>query len=255
MLRVSVITVCYNAADTIESTILSVLNQSYSNIQYIIIDGNSTDDTMVIINKYANKISKVVSESDKGLYDAINKGIALADGEVIGILNADDVFFDSSTMTKIIKHFEYDTNINSVIGDIAFINGNKKILRYYSSKYWTTLFFRFGIMPPHPSFYCRRDLFTKYGNYRTDFKIAADFELLLRFILIKKVNYKYISNIIVLMKPGGLSTKNIYSHIIITNELLKACYLNGIYTNRILISLRYLIKVFQFIPKFMFKQS
>ena len=255
MLRVSVITVCYNAADTIESTITSVLNQNYNNIQYIIIDGNSTDDTMAIVNKYTNKISKIVSEFDKGLYDAINKGIALAEGEVIGILNADDVFFDSSTIAKIITHFEYDTNIKSVIGDIAFINSNKQIIRYYSSKYWTTLSFRFGIMPPHPSFYCRRDLFTKYGNYRTDFKIAADFELLLRFILIKKVNYKYINNIIVLMKPGGLSTKNLLSQVIITNELLKACNLNGIYTNRILISLRYLIKVFQFIPNIKFKQS
>lgn len=255
MLRVSVITVCYNAADTIESTITSVLNQNYNNIQYIIIDGNSTDDTMAIVNKYTNKISKIVSEFDKGLYDAINKGIALADGEVIGILNADDVFFDSSTIAKIITHFEYDTNIKSVFGDIAFINSNKQIIRYYSSKYWTTLSFRFGIMPPHPSFYCRRDLFTKYGNYRTDFKIAADFELLLRFILIKKVNYKYINNIIVLMKPGGLSTKNFLSQVIITNELLKACNLNGIYTNRIFISLRYLIKVFQFIPNIKFKQS
>jgi glycosyltransferase involved in cell wall biosynthesis len=254
MLRVSVITVCYNAEYTIETTITSVLNQSYSNIQYIIIDGNSTDDTMNIVNIYANKISIIVSESDKGLYDAINKGIALADGEVIGILNADDVFFDNSTIAKIMTHFEYDTNIQSVIGDIVFKNNNK-ILRYYSSKYWTTLSFRFGIMPPHPSFYCRRDLFTKYGNYRTDFKIAADFELLLRFILIKKVNYKYINNIIVLMKPGGLSSKNLFSQVIITDELLKACNLNGIYTNRILISFRYLIKVFQFIPNIKFKQS
>jgi len=254
MLRVSVITVCYNAADTIESTITSVLNQSYSNIQYIIIDGNSTDDTMDIVNKYANKISKIVSESDKGLYDAINKGIALADGEVIGILNADDVFFDNSTIAKIMTHFEYDTNLKSVIGDIAFINNNK-ILRYYSSKYWSTLSFRFGIMPPHPSFYCRRDLFIKYGNYRTDFKIAADFELLLRFILIKKVNYKYINNIIVLMKPGGLSTKTLFSQVIITNELLNACKLNGFYTNRILISFRFFFKAFQFIPNIKLRQS
>ncbi len=254
MLRVSVITVCYNATDTIESTITSVLNQSYSNIQYIIIDGNSTDDTMDIVNKYANKISKIVSESDKGLYDAINKGIALADGEVIGILNADDVFFDNSTIAKIMTHFEYDTNLKSVIGDIAFIKNNK-ILRYYSSKYWSTLSFRFGIMPPHPSFYCRRDLFIKYGNYRTDFKIAADFELLLRFILIKKVNYKYINNIIVLMKPGGLSTKNLFSQVIITNELLNACKLNGFYTNRILISFRFFFKAFQFIPNIKLRQS
>ena len=246
MLKVSIITVCLNASKTIESTIASVLNQSYSNIQYIIIDGFSNDNSMNIINNYKNKISIIVSEPDNGLYDAINKGIAIANGDVVGILNADDIFFDNSTVENITKYFK-DENTMSVIGDIAFLNEQKQIIRNYSSKFWSPFLFRFGVMPPHPSFYCRRDLFVKYGNYRTNFKIAADFELLLRLLKINKIPYQYMHKIIVLMKPGGLSTKGWLSKITITKEIVKACNLNGIYTNYFLVSFRYLLKAFQFI--------
>jgi glycosyltransferase involved in cell wall biosynthesis len=249
MLRVSIITVCFNAAATIESTINSVLNQSYKNIQYIVIDGKSTDNTMDVVNKYTTNISKVVSKPDNGLYEAINKGIALSDGDVVGILNADDIFYDDSIIETIVKKFNENTTTMSLIGDIAFINTSNKITRHYSSKNWAPFFLRFGVMPPHPSFYCRRELFSKHGNYRTDFKIAADFELLLRFLLINKVNYKYINQIIVLMNPGGLSTKNWFSHQIITKEIRKACQLNGIYTNYVFISFRYFFKAIQYFPR------
>lgn len=252
MLRVSVITVCYNASNTIESTIISVLNQSYSNIQYIIIDGKSTDNTMDIVNKFTNKISKVVSEPDNGLYEAINKGITLSDGDVVGILNSDDIFYNDSIIETIVKKFNDNTTTMSLIGDIAFINNSNIITRKYSSKNWAPFFLRFGVMPPHPSFYCRRELFSKHGNYRTDFKIAADFELLLRFLLINKVNYKYFNEIVVLMKPGGLSTKNWFSQQTITKEIMKACLLNGIYTNYVFIYFRYFIKAIQFFPRLKF---
>lgn len=249
MLRVSIITVCFNAADTIESTITSVLNQSYKSIQYIIIDGKSSDYTMDIVNKYKTKISKVVSEPDNGLYEAINKGIALSDGDVVGILNADDIFYNDSIIETIVKKFNDNTTTMSLIGDIAFINNSNEITRYYSSKNWAPFFLRFGVMPPHPSFYCRRELFSKHGNYRTDFKIAADFELFLRFLLINKVNYKYINEIVVLMNTGGLSTKNWFSHQTITKEIRKAFQVNGIYTNYVFISFRYLFKAIQFFPR------
>lgn len=252
MLKVSIITVCFNAADTIESTIASVLNQSYKNIQYIIIDGKSTDNTMDVVNKFTNKISKVLSEVDNGLFEAINKGIALSDGDVVGILNADDIFYNDSIIETIVKKFNDNTPAMSLIGDVAFINNSKEITRHYSSKNWTPFFLRFGVMPPHPSFYCRRELFLKYGNYRTDFKIAADFELLLRFLLINKVNYKYINEIFVLMNPGGLSTKNWYSQQTITKEIKKACQLNDIYTNYVFISFRYVLKAIQFFPSIKF---
>lgn len=248
MLKVSVITVCFNSVNTIESTIQSVLSQNYSNIQYIIIDGNSSDRTMDIINKYSSKISKVVSEPDNGLYEAINKGIALSDGDVVGILNSDDIYCNNSIIETIVNDFNNNTAIMSLIGDIAFVNNSNKITRHYSSKNWAPFFLRFGVMPPHPSFYCRREIFSKYGKYRTDFKIAADFELLLRFLFINKVNYKYIDEIIVLMKPGGLSTKKWFSQQTITKEITKACQLNGIYTNLVFVSFRYLFKLIQFFP-------
>ena len=249
MLRVSIITVCLNAADTIESTITSVLNQSYNSIQYIIIDGQSSDYTMDIVNKYNTKISKVVSEPDNGLYEAINKGIALSDGDVVGILNADDIFYNDSIIETIVKKFNDNTTTMSLIGDIAFINNSNEITRYYSSKNWAPFFLRFGVMPPHPSFYCRRELFSKHGNYRTDFKIAADFELFLRFLLINKVNYKYINEIVVLMNTGGISTKNWLSHQTITKEIMKAFHVNGIYTNYVFITFRYFFKAIQFFPR------
>lgn len=252
MLKVSIITVCFNAADTIEYTINSVLNQSYKNIQYIIIDGKSTDNTMDVVNKFTTMISKVVSEVDNGLYDAINKGIALSDGDVVGILNADDIFYSDSIIETIVKKFNDKTPTMSLIGDVAFINNSNEITRHYSSKNWAPFFLRFGVMPPHPSFYCRRELFLKYGNYRTDFKIAADFELLLRFLLINKVNYEYINEIFVLMNPGGLSTKNWFSQQTITKEITKSCELNGIYTNSFFVSFRYVFKAIQFFPSLKF---
>ncbi len=246
MLKVSIITVCFNAADTIESTITSVLNQTYKNIQYIIIDGKSTDNTMDVVNKFTTKISKVVSEADNGLYDAINKGIALSNGDVVGLLNADDIFYNDTIIETIVNNFNYNSTIMTLFGDVAFINNSNKITRHYSSKNWMPFYLRFGVMPPHPSFYCRRELFSKHNNYRTDFKIAADFELLLRFLLINKVNYKYINEIVVLMKLGGLSTKNWFSHRTITREITKACQLNGIYTNYLFVSFRYIFKAMQF---------
>ena len=255
MLKVSIITVCLNASKTIESTITSVLNQSYYNIQYIIIDGYSNDNTLDIINNFKNRISIFISEPDNGLYDAINKGIALADGDVVGILNADDIFYNDSTVENIIKYFENDLNTMSVFGDIAFRNEKNKIIRNYSSKFWSPFLFKLGVMPPHPSFYCRKEIFFKYGNYRTDFIIASDFEILLRFFVINKISHVNMHNIIVLMTPGGLSTKSWLSQKTITNEIIKACNLNGIYTNRILVSLRYLIKVFQYFPNIKSKQS
>jgi glycosyltransferase involved in cell wall biosynthesis len=248
MIKFSIITVCLNAEKTIESTINSVLNQSYSNIQYIIIDGLSNDNTMNIVYKYQDKISKIISEPDNGLYDAINKGIQLSEGNIVGILNSDDIFHSNSTIFNIANCFEADKDIMCLIGDVAFLNENKRISRVYSSKFWTPFLFRFGFMPPHPSFYCRKELFLKYGIYRTDFRIAADFELILRFLRIHKLHYHKIREIIVLMKIGGLSTQGWSSQKVISKEILKACKLNEIYTNYFFIYLRYLLKAIQFFP-------
>ena len=248
MLRVSIITVCLNAEKTIESTIQSVLGQSYPNIQYIIIDGESSDKTMGIVNRYSESISVIVSERDAGLYDAINKGIMHADGDIIGTLNADDVLANKDIITKITEVFTKDEALKSVIGDIAFVNKKNKPSRYYSSRNWRPSLFRFGMMPPHPSFYCRRTLFSEYGFYRTDFKIGADYELLLRFFYVHKISFMILPMVFVLMRSGGVSTRGLSSFKTINKDIMAASRLNNLKTNYVLIFSRYLFRIFQFIP-------
>jgi len=225
-MKITVITVCFNASKTIEKTIKSVLNQDYNNIEYIVIDGNSKDNTLEIIKKYSDKIGIIKSEVDRGMYDAINKGIALASGEILGILNADDTFASSIVLSSIAERFRSNSEAQALIGDICFVNKNGQQLRYYSSEKWSPSRFVWGVMPPHPSFYCKRELFTQMGNYRIDFEIAADFELLIRFFKIYKVPYLYLPQLMVEMSMGGKSTKNFKSTIKINQEIKKACRLN-----------------------------
>lgn len=245
-MKFTIITVCYNAEKTIEQTILSVINQKYSLIEYIIIDGGSSDNTLNIISKYSNSINKIISEKDNGIYDALNKGIKNSTGDIIGILNADDEFFDNSIIEKIAKSFLLNSTIDSIIGDIVFQNNSNKTIRYYSSRKWSVNKFSWGFMPPHPSFYCKRVCFDKYGKYLTDFKIAADFELLIRFLKIHKVSFKYLPIIMVKMKLGGASTSGFSSLLTINKEIYRACNLNGIKTNYLKLYSKYFLKIFEY---------
>ncbi|MCK5559753.1 MAG: glycosyltransferase [Thermoplasmata archaeon] len=165
-MKVSIITVCFNNDSTIKDTIDSVLNQSYKNIEYIIIDGDSADKTKDIITSYGNKIDQFVSESDRGIYHAMNKGIKLVKGDIVGMLNADDFFCDYDIIEKLVKEFVTE-NLDAVFGDVQFVNSQnlKKIVRYYSSKHFHPSKFKYGFMPAHPSFYVKRELFSKYGYY------------------------------------------------------------------------------------------
>lgn len=249
-MKISIITVCYNAEKTIESTIQSVIKQDYKQIEYIIIDGFSTDNTMNIVNNYKNKISYIISEKDFGMYDAINKGINIANGEVIGILNSDDELASNDIIRLIASEFLKNKELDSLFGDINFIN-YKKIIRHYSSNNWNPNKFSYGFMPPHPSFYCKKNLFHKFGFYRTDFDIAADYELLIRFLYINQLKYFYLNKVIVNMKLGGKSTSGISSLLKINTEILFACKLNGIKTNYLKLYLRYFYKIFEF-TKFKF---
>lgn len=245
-MKVSIITVSYNAERTIEKTIQSVLAQDYGNIEYLLIDGLSKDNTMNIVNKYSEQISTVKSEKDQGMYDGINKGIQLSSGDIIGILNADDVFSDSSVLSKVALAFERDSELQAVIGDIAFVNSQGKTTRYYSAKNWNPSKFVKGFMPPHPSFYCRRELFERLGYYRTDFEIAADYELLIRFLKKEQIKYQYLPFRMVDMSTGGKSTKSVWSNYIINKEIKRACELNGLKTNYFLIYSKYLWKVLEY---------
>lgn len=246
-MKISIITVSYNSENTIRQTIKSVIRQDYDDIEYIIIDGGSNDNTLSIINEYSESISKVITEKDKGIYDAINKGILLSTGDVVGILNSDDVFYDNNIISDLAAKFKNNLNLDSIIGDIIFLNSKGKTHRHYSSHNWTPKKFAWGIMPPHPSFYCRRKHFFKYGLYRLDFKIASDYELLMRFLLVNKLTYEYIPKILVKMSLGGVSTKNLWSNLKINKEVLRACRINNINTNIFKLYTKYIFKFKEFI--------
>ena len=247
-MKISIITVTYNSEKTIADTIESVLKQTYKDIEYIIIDGKSTDNTINIIKRYAslfkNRI-KWISEKDKGIYDAMNKGIQLATGEIVGTLNADDYFTNDKIIELIYKEFDNHKEIQAIYGDVHFVNPNnlQKCVRYYSSKFFKPYLMKLGFMPAHPSFYIKKECCTQYGLYKTDYKIAADFEFLLRLIYINKISTKYIPVDMVTMRTGGISTSGYKSHILITKEHLKAFKENNVKSNIFLLSLRYIYKI------------
>lgn len=247
-MRVSIITVCYNSAMTIEKTIFSVANQTYKDIEYIIVDGKSKDTTVLLIEKHTDKISKWVSEPDNGLYDAMNKGINLATGDLIGILNSDDTF-NSDTVIAEIVDFHIKNNIDASVGDINQHKENGKIVRLYSSKYWNPEKLIIGFMPPHPSIFFKKELFAKFGNYDLGFKIGADYELITRFFLKNNISWKYSGITTTAMLVGGLSSSGTASYKLITEEIQKALKMNGIVFSPFKIRMRFLWKIIGFLLK------
>jgi glycosyltransferase involved in cell wall biosynthesis len=247
---ITLITVTYNSKLTLIDTIKSVVSQSYPDIEYVVIDGASSDGTREILKSYGNKISKIISEPDNGIYDAMNKGIKFAIGDIIGILNSDDYFHDNYVVEKIAEAFE-DENVDAVYGDVQFVHpGNlEKVVRYYSSKKFNVNKFKYGYMPAHPSFYVRRKFFEQFGYYSEDYQIAADFELLLRFLYQHKLRCKYLEMPFVTMRTGGMSTKSLKSNIILNNEILRACKENGVKTNLVNIYSKYFVKIFELMVK------
>lgn len=244
--KVSIITPAYNSAATIRDTIRSVLSQTYPDIEYIVVDGASTDPTLCILDEYKGRISKIISEPDQGLYDAMNKGIGAATGDIVGILNSDDFFTSDDVIETIVSLFEQET-IDAVYGDVHFVHPSdlRKCVRYYSSAIFRPSLFRFGFMPAHPSFYVKRQCYEKYGMYALHYRIAADFDLLLRFLYLHKITCKYLPRDVVTMRTGGISTRNIGSRIRLNKEIVAACRTHGLYTHWGLVLLKYLYKVFE----------
>jgi len=249
-MKISVVTVVYNNAATIKDCINSVLVQDYPDVEYIIIDGGSTDGTIGIVKGFGDKIHKFISEKDKGLYDAMNKGIKLATGDVVGTLNSDDFFYDSHVLTNIANAFT-NRDTDAIIGDIVFIKDDteQKVLRKYSSAKWRPRRFAWGYMPAHPSFFAKKSLFDRLGYYKTDYRIASDYELLIRFLFVNRINWKYIPLTTTKMRLGGASTQGIKSILILNKEIARACNENGIYTNYLMIYSKYIFKPFEFIFK------
>lgn len=230
-MKVSIITVVYNNAQTIKDAINSVLSQTYKNIEYIVIDGASTDGTVEIVKSYGEKIAAFVSEPDRGLYDAMNKGIKLATGEIVGILNSDDFYIHNRVIERVVREFE-EKGVDSVYADLVYVKPENlnKVVRYYDSSHFSPEKFAYGWMPAHPTFFVKRWVYEKYGVFRTDLKIGADFDLLVRFLYTHKITYSYIKEVLVKMRVGGVSTS--FSSIWINNiEQLKICRDNGIDTN------------------------
>ena len=250
-MKISIITATYNSGKTLRDTIQSVLSQTYQDIEYLIIDGGSTDNTMDIVRKYEPQFDgrlKYISEPDKGIYDAMNKGIRMANGEYVGILNSDDYFTSPDVIENAVATINEVDDIDAVYGDIHFINSNNpdRCVRYYSSKMFSPFWLRFGFMPAHPSFYCKRSVFDKAGLYRLDYKIGADYEMMVRLFKKQHIRAKYIKKDFVTMRTGGASTKNIGSRLTLIKEDVKACRDNGIYTNSFFICLKFLYKIFEF---------
>lgn len=248
-MMISLITATYNSEKYLRSTFDSVLMQDYIEYEYIVIDGLSNDSTLDIIQEYEPLFEgkmRWISEPDKGLYDAMNKGIRMATGDVVGILNSDDFFTNSTVFSDIITKFK-SAHCQAIYGDIHFVKPDNlsKCVRYYSSAIFRRWLMRVGFIPAHPTFYTYRKLFAQYGYYRENYKIAADFELLLRFLYINKIRTEYIPKSLVTMRTGGLSTGSLNSHKIIMREHLNAFRENGLYANRLILSLRYPYKILE----------
>lgn len=236
-MKVSIITVCYNSEKTIRDTIESVIKQTYSNIEYIIVDGQSSDKTMSIVNEYKDSIDVVVSEKDRGLYDAMNKGLDLATGDLIGVLNSDDVFFSSETIQQIVvSASEFD----GIYADIGFYDESlTRKTRHYSSKGFHKAKFSRGFMPAHPSCYLKKEVIEQVGHYSLSYKIAADFDYLLRAFSLPNISFHYINKEVVKMREGGVSTSGLSANILLNKEIIHSCHENGLSSSWISVLSKY----------------
>lgn len=251
-MKISVITVTYNSAFTVRDTIESVLKQEYQDYEYLVIDGGSKDNTVDIIKEYEPKFGgrmKWISEKDKGMYDGINKGIRMASGDVVGIINSDDFYHRTDVFEIINKSFEENKGIQAIYGDVRFVHPDnlEKTVRYYSCKHWKPWRFRFGFMPAHPTFFTYKENFEKYGYYQYDYHIAADYELLIRHLYTNHVPAKYVPVDFMKMRTGGRSTNGWKANVLLNKEIVRACKENGIWTCMPILFLKYFIKVFELI--------
>jgi len=243
--KISIITVAYNAQNTIERCINSVFGQKYKNVEYIIIDGGSTDNTCRIIENYREKIDVFISEPDKGIYDAMNKGLALATGDVIGTINADDFFADDNVLYDIARVFsEQDTQI--LYGDLDYIDPSDKVIRKWRSGRYSRGMFNWGWMPPHPTFYCKKSLFDKLGVYKLDYGSAGDYELMLRFIHLNDIDAYYLNKVLIKMVVGGVSNKSLGNRVQAMRFDLKAMRNNNIFLPMVTILFKPIRKIAQF---------
>lgn len=249
MVKISVITATYNCQKTIGEAIESVLAQSYSEVESVVIDGASTDGTLAILESYRPRLGKLISEKDRGIYDALNKGIREATGDVIGFLHSDDLFQDRHVLEKIARVFE-DPEVDAVYGDLVYVKHAdiKQVVRYWRSGDFSKNALSFGWMPPHPTFYVRKSVYETFGSFDTRYRIAADYDTVLRFLGTNQIKVAYIPEILVRMRVGGISNRSLKSIWMKTKEdflVMKRNRIGGVRA----IAWKNLSKVVQFLKK------
>lgn len=253
-MKISVITATWNSGETIGDTLRSVLNQSFTNVEHIIKDGGSKDDTLEICKNFERKYYtdgdkgrtiNILSDKDKGIYDAMNQGVKAATGDVIGILNSDDFYTSDDVLARVAEEFEKNPELEAVYGDIHFVKDEnlKKCTRYFSSRYFRPWALRFGFMPAHPSFYVRREVYEKYGLYNLDFRTSSDFEMMVRLFVKEKIRAKYINKDFVTMRAGGESTAGLAAKKKVNQDIAGSLRKHGIYSNQVFQSMRYIWRI------------
>lgn len=249
-MKFSIITVGFNCVDTIAKTLESVSAQTGVRLEHIIIDGASVDGTMEIVNKFNKGQLKVLSEPDHGIYDAMNKGLRLATGDVIGFLNADDTYAHSGVLERVSTLMQRQ-GVDAIYGDAEYVQRfdlSNPVRRYRSDRFEPARI-GWGWMPAHPTLFLRRAVFDRYGVFRTDYRIAGDFELVARVFHANEVPYLYLPEVLVRMRIGGISTAGLSSTILLNQEVLRACRENGIATNWLKILWKYPTKIMEFLRK------
>ena len=249
-LIISVITATRNNADTLEDTILSVAGQNYPNVEHIIVDGASTDDTQAIIERNKLRIALTVSEPDRGVYDAMNKGISLATGAIVGFLNSDDVYTDSTVLSQVASIFQND-RVDACYGDLVYVDKTdlNRVIRYWKSQPYREGLFKKGWMPAHPTFFVRREVYKKFGGFDLEFKLQSDFELTMRLLAVHKIRTAYIPRTLVKMRMGGMSNSKISNMVKGNFEAYRACRKNNISVSPIFMIRKILSRIPQFISQ------
>ncbi|WP_417536740.1 glycosyltransferase family 2 protein [Methylophaga sp.] len=250
-MKVSIITVCFNSVETIQDTIDSVQSQTYGDIEHIVIDGGSTDGTVELLESQRSCLGVLVSEPDNGLYDAMNKGVSLATGEVIGVLNSDDFFESEDVITSVVDTLSRSPECDLVFGDVVFVEPQDltSVTRYYGAEHFAPWKLRFGWMPPHPATFVRKVVYDTVGNYRLDMRIAADYDMFVRWLLVGGLKWKYLDRVLVRMRAGGVSTSGIKSSIRLNREIVRACRDNGVYTNLLFVLSKIPFKLLELIRR------
>lgn len=246
-MKISVITVCYNSANSIEHTICSIVGQTWAKKEHIVIDGASLDGTSDILARHRLQLAQVVSEPDRGIYDAMNKGVALATGEVIGFLNADDVYANPGVLARVAEVMARE-DLDALFADAEFFHAEypgRAVRRYRSARFEPDRI-AWGWMPAHPTLFLHRRVFERFGTFRTDYRIAGDFELIARIFHANTLKYRYLPEVLVRMRSGGVSTGGWRNTLLLNREVLRACRENGIYTNLLMILSKYPVKLLEF---------